>query len=136
LKDLTFPASDGSANQFLKTDGSGNLAFANTTTRVASSEIAVLTGDQTYTFAHGLGVVPDDISAFLICKTADLGYAVGDLVKITNLTDSTSGSTISVNATNVKYIQDAGISINDHSGGRNFIDYADWRLVLVAYKFN
>ena len=60
INGLTFPTSDGGANQFMKTDGSGNLAFAtagatlnrsdiaDATTTVASSATSVLN-----TFAVG-----------------------------------------------------------------------------------
>lgn len=136
LKGLTFPASDGTAGQSLTTDGSGNLSFSTIVNFVKSSEITVLTGNQTYTFAHGLGVAPDDISAYLVCKTADLGYAVGDVVKITDIAESTSGSYIYSNATNVVYLQNNGIGINNHTGGRSFIDYADWKLILTATLYN
>ena len=40
ISGLTFPTSDGSANQFMKTDGSGNLAFATAGATLAHSDIA------------------------------------------------------------------------------------------------
>jgi hypothetical protein len=40
ISGLTFPTSDGSANQFMKTDGSGNLAFATAGATLNNSDIA------------------------------------------------------------------------------------------------
>ena len=41
------PNADGSANQYMKTDGSGNLAFATVTTTVASAD-PLVTGTTTH----------------------------------------------------------------------------------------
>ena len=40
ISGLTFPTSDGGANQFMKTDGSGNLAFATAGATLNNSDIA------------------------------------------------------------------------------------------------
>ena len=45
---LTFPAADRGANQFLKTDGSGNLSFD----AAGGSKTQVVTAQKTDTFLH------------------------------------------------------------------------------------
>ena len=105
-----------------------------------SSETAVSTGDQSYSFTHGLGARPRDYGAYLVCKTADLGYAVDDEVPVTNL--MLTGSSVSIafgislraNATAVVVTQEGAIYLPDLSSGNvpTLIDYADWRLVVRA----
>jgi hypothetical protein len=47
-----------------------------------SNDTAFTTGTL-YTFAHGLGKVPDRVQVCLVCKNTDAGYAVGDVIDIT-----------------------------------------------------
>tara|TARA_R100001440_G_scaffold4207_1_gene9729 strand:- start:2050 stop:4350 length:2301 start_codon:yes stop_codon:yes gene_type:complete len=53
IDNLTFPAADGSANQFLQTDGSGNLSFASQTAGGTSWQSSVKTAN--FTAAAGEG---------------------------------------------------------------------------------
>jgi|TARA_E500000318_G_scaffold6794_1_gene6394 hypothetical protein len=55
---LTFPTSDGSAGQFLKTDGSGTLSFATVDTTTKLDDIA--TGDAASTLATSAGNITID----------------------------------------------------------------------------
>jgi len=58
-----------------------------------------------YTFAHGLGVVPDTVSVFLICVATQAGYVVGDVLQIAfqGNTDGGDESTgIRIDATNLR----------------------------------
>lgn len=66
-----------------------------------SAEQAVATG--VTTVAHGLGAVPRELRAVFVCKTADLGYSVGDEVDAQALTTSSALTNIAVgaNATNL-----------------------------------
>ena len=50
--------------------------------RWASAEVAVQSGAAAYTAAHGLGAVPQRSGARLRCKTAELGFSVGDEVEV------------------------------------------------------
>ena len=59
LSGLLFPTSDGSANQFLKTDGSGNLGFATVSTSLNHSDIA----DSTTTVASSATTQIDAFSS-------------------------------------------------------------------------
>ena len=101
-----------------------------------SSEVTVATGDQEYTAAHGLGVVPE-YQAVLRCKTTDLGYAVGTEVPVTSSAgdsgNATGTYTSSADATNCMFEQNAGIGLTNTSGGFSTITYANWKLVFY-YK--
>lgn len=44
-----------------------------------------------YVVSHSLGVVPKYISFEIVCLTAEQGYSVGDVVKITSLWNGTTG---------------------------------------------
>lgn len=108
---------------------------------VASSEIAVATGDQTYSLTHGLGAAPRTAEAWLICKTTDLGYAVDDLVRVDNLVLKVSsgsvwgGVNVRVNATSVIATQEGAIYLPNLSSGNvpTLITYANWRLIIRAW---
>jgi len=56
IDNLTFPASDGSADQFLKTDGSGNLSFA----AAGGGKIVQIVNVTDSTTATGTTLVPPD----------------------------------------------------------------------------
>jgi len=47
-----------------------------------SSEITITLGTGSSTLAHGLGVKPKRVQAFIRCKTTELGYAVGEEVPV------------------------------------------------------
>ena len=59
ISGLKFPTSDGSANQLLKTDGSGNLAFATASATLNHSDI----NDNTTTVASSATTVIDSFSS-------------------------------------------------------------------------
>jgi hypothetical protein len=74
-------------------------------TTFTSSEITISASTKT-TLAHGLGAVPFQFDLYLICKTADSGYAVGDIIKVTQSYHSTAGTSsigaiMSADATNI-----------------------------------
>jgi hypothetical protein len=102
-----------------------------------SSEITVSAGSKTYSASHGLGATPRLIKAILVCKTADLNYAVGDEVDLSGCNND-SGNTASAyysNSTNVVYSQASNIQLTDGAGGGGIstIDYSDWKLVFRAW---
>jgi hypothetical protein len=101
----------------------------------SSGEMTVTSGDTSYTNTHGLGQVPDDFHAFLICKTADLNYDVGDKVKVNSEHEGSYGLQLYADATQVHVIQDQGIELNNGTT-RTWITYANWKIELIAIKYN
>lgn len=92
-----------------------------------------------YTFAHGLGQVPDLFMATLVCTVTDLGYAVGDEIKVEQIhtgVDSTlgaRGATVFANSTNVGVVFAAGYgAFNKSSGAFDSITFSSWDLKVKA----
>lgn len=91
--------------------------------------------------AHGLGAVPEIARLALRCKTAELGYSVGDEVEyVGQMGDGTYGAsygaTVFANATNVGFVIGAtgGPSIlNKSTGVAGAITLANWKGVLRAW---
>lgn len=104
-----------------------------------SSEIAISSGAAA-TVAHGLGVKPLFVQAFLRCKTAESIFSVGEEVPVFNniagsSSDLENGIQVSiVDTTNLRYVQGASITKVYGSGGDVFsITSGNWRLVLRAW---
>lgn len=104
-----------------------------------SSEQTVSTSS-VQTVAHGLGAIPSFVQVYLICRTAELGYSVGDMVQYCGLYavsgPSYWGATVSMDATNVN-ISTAlnGLTIHPKSGGANsVITTGNWRWIVRAWK--
>lgn len=101
---------DTSDNQAISISG-GVVTFTNNpsgitaVTTFTSAETTIAASTKT-TLAHGLGAIPFQFDLYLICKTADAGYAVGDIIKVTQSYHSTSGTSsigaiMSADATNI-----------------------------------
>jgi len=103
-----------------------------------TSEISIVAAAAS-TDAHGLGGLPDRIRTILRCKTADLGYAVGDEVEVAyasyNGYESNNTQVFST-ATNLKSIQGSTRWWVAHatSGVVNLITPANWKMVLKAWR--
>ena len=104
-----------------------------------SAEISIVTSSVT-TLTHGLGAGPKHVNAYLLCKTAELGYSVGAKVGLAPTTiyigaGAQSGvmlsrpgaTTIDVTvANNLPFITPrAGV-------GPAFITAANWRIIVEA----
>ena len=85
------------------------FAFTGTVSGVVktftSAETTISASTKT-TLAHSLGAIPFHMDLYLICKTADDGYAVGDIIKVTQSYHSTAGTSnigaiMSADATNI-----------------------------------
>lgn len=103
-----------------------NLPFKNA---FASSEQTITLGGL-LTIAHGLGAVPTLFTPQLICKTADNGWAVNDVIQ-----QSVSGIVMYADATNV-YVRFSNTSIpslNKITGTAVNLTVASWRLIMKAY---
>jgi hypothetical protein len=92
--------------------------------------------------AHGLGGYPDGFRAFLECKTAELGYSVGDRVYM-NVAHYVAGVTLSLatiaDGTNirVRYGNNTLPSIPNKTttgGGATSITAANWKLVVTPFR--
>lgn len=111
------------------------------TKEYTSAEQAITAGGL-LTLAHGLGVVPKLVVGQLICKTAENGYAIGDVIEmpLTNL-NSTAANGYGCNArkdtTNVyiRYGSNASLwpAVNGTTGVYATLSAANWRLVVRAF---
>ena len=74
--------------------------------KFTSAEITISSFSTKTTLAHNLGAIPFQMELFLICKTVADGYAVGDIIKVTQSYHSTAGTSdigaiMSCDATNI-----------------------------------
>lgn len=91
------------------------------------------------TLTHGLGVTPKSAIMVLICKTAELGYSVGDELHISQAFDANlrpSALVCGPTTIKVKYSSDAtGVfgAANLTSGVFVILTNANWRLIVRAW---
>lgn len=92
------------------------------------------------TLAHGLATTPTLVQAQLICKTAELGYAVGDTVTIPphagGFSTNSYGCTLASTSTNIRvqYGSNNGtFLVVAANGSASGITNANWRLVVRAW---
>lgn len=104
-----------------------------------SSEITI-TAAAVSTNAHGLGGIPDRIKVVLRCKTAEMGYAVGDEIEVAYaFYNGYESNNVQVwtNATNFNAVQSATRWVIDvaSTGVMTFLTTpANWKLVLKAWR--
>lgn len=123
------------------TQGSGSLRIGGLISRFESAEQTVPSATGSTTVAHGGTRAPDLVQIFLRCKTAELGYAVGDEVvyNLSDTGDATRVGTLRANATNVifAYIASSGgtlaIRASAGLGAITAVTAANWRVVLKAH---
>lgn len=117
--------------------GSGALRINGLISRFESAEQACPTATTLITVAHGGTRVPDILYAVLRCKTAELGYAVGDEVMFPVQQQNTSRDwLIAANATNVygRFDTAAVPAIRNLSTGvYTAVTTANWRVVFKAH---
>lgn len=114
--------------------GQARIAPVTVTKKYESPEQTITSGG-VVTLAHGLGAKPDMVRAFLVCKTAELGWSVGDEVSVDVLVagGSTYNYSVGFNATNIRAVcGSSGCAINNGTGVTSTITNANWRLVLRA----
>lgn len=102
-----------------------------------SGELTCAAGD-TGTLTHSFANRPSMWRATLLCKTAELGWSVGDELSVDNsVTGSTNrGLTVAVNATSIKYKFAATnpIAVNHYSTGVwTAVTPGNWRCVIRAW---
>lgn len=120
------------------------LPAANTPvlTKSFTSTEQTITSGGLLTLAHSLGASPKIVQLRLVCKTADQGYSVNDVIDIATTSGvDTNGSTRGVgvrhDATNlyIRYGTNVTpITVQPQAGGASTaITIANWRLVVSAY---
>jgi hypothetical protein len=101
----------------------------------------------TVPFTHGLTTIPDLVEVYIVCATADAGYAVGSRVKVSSVTsangfssdDSAIAFTVAFDSVNVKVTECQGWTMyiaDGTTGSRQNINRANWQLLVKAVKFN
>jgi hypothetical protein len=133
---VTFVA-PGTSGNVLTSNGTVWQSAAKTLpTAFTSTEISLVSGTDN-SQAHGLGTTPSLVRGFLRCKTAELGYSVGDEVSvIADGNPANATSTVYANATNVGVTVFNSIAISRRNapiGDSTTITYANWRYVLRAW---
>lgn len=102
-----------------------------------SSELTIA-NNGTATLAHSLSAVPKLVQIRLICKVADLNYAVNDeIVWGTMFQGFDKGVSIIVNNTNIIY-RYAAVSapfsyVDKNTGNVNALNNSSWRMVIRAW---
>jgi hypothetical protein len=97
-----------------------------------------ITSGGTLTIAHGLGVEPIGVSAFLVCQVADAGYSIGEVVALNtgeNAIEAGSyGHSIVVDNTNLNIKISGGYQIITKTTGlATTITLASWKLRFKAW---
>lgn len=119
--------------------GAGALRINGLISRFVSAEQACPAATGTLSVAHGGTRVPDVLYAVLRCKTAELGYAVGDEVQLLNQSQNIArDSLIGANATNVfaRFEMSGAMTPairNFSSGAWTAVTAANWRVVFKAH---
>lgn len=103
-----------------------------------SGQLTIATGGMSQ--SHGLGATPKDFAAYIVCTTTDLGYAVGDTIRLQAITDTGTltnyyGGFVWVSSTQIGCtISTAGIAIyNKSTGAYNTIIGTSWRIIFRAW---
>ncbi|HEY9755246.1 MAG TPA: hypothetical protein V6C97_08795 [Oculatellaceae cyanobacterium] len=105
--------------------------------------ISLATSTQ-YSYAHGLGRLPNFVRAQLVCTTANLGYSVGDIVDVTGeqgIIAWNGGANVAYNGgiwfnnTNIGYsTAPNGAAVIPKSGGISTSSaFSNWTLSILAW---
>ncbi|MCM5557346.1 hypothetical protein [Pleomorphomonas sp. JP5] len=90
-----------------------------------------------FSVAHGLGVAPKLVQVWLRCKTAELNYAVGDMVQYNPsyfYDGSYQGLGLAARSSTIVGVIGASIPLLNLAGGsKSSITPASWRIVLRAF---
>jgi len=76
--------------------GQVNTLLAALITKTANTTPVLTTGGAAYTVAHALGRMPNFTQLEYVCLTAELGYAIGDVVQIQSLWNGSAQGAISI----------------------------------------
>lgn len=94
-----------------------------------------LSNSATISVSHGLGGVPKLFQVVIRCKTAELGYSIGDEVEAITFDTQDAYPSNFVNATTIGVVTNAAAAAvtNRSSFGRNAVTNADWKFVFRAW---
>jgi hypothetical protein len=109
------------------------------TNRFVSSAQTITTGGA-LSIAHGLGIKPRLVNAWLVCQTAELGYSIADEVFVVVGSDDSyslgHGFALTRDATNleVRFGSDANVFAmpRKDTGARANLTNANWKIVFQA----
>ncbi len=108
-------------------------------TGYAESGEIVINHSSLLSFTHSLGSIPKGFSGHLRCKTAELGYSVGDEIDVRGLMNASARpeGTLFSNATIVGWAVDTSgtIAVVERAAfsPNTIITFGNWRLVLRAW---
>ena len=126
---LTLPIADGSSGQFLKTDGSGNLAFATASTGAAGSNTQIqynnsgsFAGDADLVWTAGTGLIINSQKELRLADSDDSAYvglksAATVSASYTLTLPAATGSADQILVTNGSGV----LSFADNSGGTSWV---------------
>jgi hypothetical protein len=102
-----------------------------------SSQLTITTASS-FTLTHGLGKLPSNVQAWLVCVNASEGWSVGDyygpIGAETFADGANNGMAILMNTTDIKIKLGAQATPILSSTGARGITYANWKLVVRAWK--
>ena len=100
-----------------------------------SSEITI-SGNSNHSWSHSLGAVPTTFGAYIVCKTADGNWGVGDRILLDGVTfvSTTLGNLTWADATTVNLsLEGTAIRSYDPTGAyHNINTFGSWKLVCFA----
>jgi len=98
-------------------------------------DMGAYTNSAQKTQAHGLGALPSNVQVFLQCTTIQVGYAVGDRIRLPNGDNTANLLTVMFNATNV--ILSTGTAPNIMSNAATPVSTAlipgSWKVIFKVY---
>jgi hypothetical protein len=120
------------ANKLPSADGS---ALTGLKSGFAEYDKGVLAQNTTYTNAHGLTGYPANFEVWIECTTADIGYAVGQRLKISNTSNTTIAVQIGMDATNVFVKTRSLVTFTalDASNNDGTITNARWKVIFRVF---
>lgn len=101
-----------------------------------------ITAAGTLTLAHGLGEAPKLVAPVLICKTAEFGYSIGDIIPMppgqSTAALNNFGASIEISgSTNIVIRYGAAatsfLGVNKTTGNTEVLTNANWRLIMRAF---
>lgn len=87
--------------------------------------------------SHGLGVIPSLVHTYMTCTTADVGYSIGDVVSISNMSSSGTGVygyTLELSTSNViMRSAQSGFLIVSKTNSLSGITPARWQVTVKCF---
>ncbi len=127
------PKGDVSDDANLLTRFAGDARYQRNIAPFQSAELA-FAGGVLIAAAHGLGRVPHHWRVVLRCKVANNGYAVGDEIDATSMSDGDSGrgKIAKANATELSFFSE-DLTLQNNVGNTVHATGSDWAVVFYAW---